>query len=640
MTAGGNFYSAEITLTADETYEVRAVAEWDDGGTQYEYGSTLEFETTWQTEYGLDFEAGDLTDVEGELGELTLAPATYSSDVCANMSAYNSPSPNRVWQSSEYSSYYRGFKAFDGTGASSWGGSLWFTQSGQGAPSWIWYDWGAGNDKQIRKYTIRNRSDATSTAPKSWTYTPAHVDFASVHICAEYDQTFSNGEVKTFYVPKHSPEDFYTGGRYALLKISETGGSGYCAIAEITYHALAAYLIRGTRVSLPIDINALGATDTMPISWTATTPTNTDVTIETAVTGESTITDEAVGTGDGTETVFALDYYPVTRLDDLVVEVDGTPTTSYSISGKTITFDTAPGNTLTVTASYTGIDEPIETAEVQEIDLDSPSGGTFKLSDGSTWTADIDAVQYELGFDGTNDYVKTGSQITLGTSNWTIEGWIKPRSSTGYSHFFSTSSSQNCACKISNLKPYFYNSSGFRTYTNDSEPLVVNEWSHLAYVFDGSTVDIFVNGYRIASEGVTGVSIGADYYQMQGTNSEFGNACTAEVRVWTAARTQAEIRANMHSRLAGTETNLLAYWPMNEGTGTTITDQAGTNDCTVYGASWAAEGFITTFDLHTELESLYGSGKVDVTEDTGVFTITFDISVGNSNLTADFTGLT
>jgi hypothetical protein len=42
----------------------------------------------------------------------------------------------------------------------------------------------------------------------------------------------------------------------------------------------------------------------------------------------------------------------------------------------------------------------------------------------------------------------------------------------------------------------------------------------------------------------------------------------------------------MNKELTGTETGLVAYYKMNEGSGTTLTDSAGTNDGTINGATW------------------------------------------------------
>lgn len=62
---------------------------------------------------------------------------------------------------------------------------------------------------------------------------------------------------------------------------------------------------------------------------------------------------ESVGTGDGTETVFNLDNYPVVSTSE-TIKLDGTATSAYSIvydEGE-ITFDSAPGGGVAVTADY------------------------------------------------------------------------------------------------------------------------------------------------------------------------------------------------------------------------------------------------------------------------------------------------
>ena len=66
-----------------------------------------------------------------------------------------------------------------------------------------------------------------------------------------------------------------------------------------------------------------------------------------------TITDEAVGTGDGTTKEFDLDNANV-DVDALEVKVDGVVVRDYDVTVKGhITFVTAPGDTLAITASYT-----------------------------------------------------------------------------------------------------------------------------------------------------------------------------------------------------------------------------------------------------------------------------------------------
>ena len=47
-----------------------------------------------------------------------------------------------------------------------------------------------------------------------------------------------------------------------------------------------------------------------------------------------------------------------------------------------------------------------------------------------------------------------------------------------------------------------------------------------------------------------------------------------EVRIWKRALTQTEIRNNMSKKLAGTESGLVAYYKMDEGTGTIVEDSS------------------------------------------------------------------
>jgi hypothetical protein len=51
----------------------------------------------------------------------------------------------------------------------------------------------------------------------------------------------------------------------------------------------------------------------------------------------------------------------------------------------------------------------------------------------------------------------------------------------------------------------------------------------------------------------------------------------SEVRVWNATRTQEEIQFSMNKKLTGTETGLVGYWRLNDGTGTTAVATKGTN---------------------------------------------------------------
>jgi len=70
-------------------------------------------------------------------------------------------------------------------------------------------------------------------------------------------------------------------------------------------------------------------------------------------------------------------------------------------------------------------------------------------------------------------------------------------------------------------------------------------------------------------------------------NANRANVQIAEARRWDGERTVAELKQYMHEELTGSEANLKAYWPFNEGTGSTLNDLAsGGHDITITGATW------------------------------------------------------
>lgn len=98
--------------------------------------------------------------------------------------------------------------------------------------------------------------------------------------------------------------------------------------------------------------------------------------------------DEAIGTGDGSETDFPLDFKHV-KTADLVVEIDGTPTLLYSLVTNNTTpiirFNSAPAGAAVLTASYTYYQEVhFESDDMEPLLLGAAStdaNRTFQVAD-------------------------------------------------------------------------------------------------------------------------------------------------------------------------------------------------------------------------------------------------------------------
>ncbi len=108
------------------------------------------------------------------------------------------------------------------------------------------------------------------------------------------------------------------------------------------------------------------------------------------------------------------------------------------------------------------------------------------------------------------------------------------------------------------------------TYLSTTNTFLTNTWYHVAGVYDGTTMRIYVNGQL---EGTSTAESGNIYYLnswlalgMYKDDNEANSfpGTIDEVRVWNVARTQAEIQANMNNAIVP-QAGLVAYYKLNHG---------------------------------------------------------------------------
>ncbi len=200
------------------------------------------------------------------------------------------------------------------------------------------------------------------------------------------------------------------------------------------------------------------------------------------------------------------------------------------------------------------------------------------------------AADYALLFGNATQVVNTPAKVT--TADFTFEAWVKATAFTSENHIFAQYVGGHAGRMIGflqNTKMCLF--IGGNYYVGNAT-IPSNTWTHIAVTRSGSTGSIYINGVLDKAQTVStaalptsyGITIGGD----SNLNSGF-RGLIADVRAWNAVRTQFQIAASMNSRLAGSESGLVAYWPVNDGTGTSVNELVANADGTLAGTpppSW------------------------------------------------------
>lgn len=153
--------------------------------------------------------------------------ATYvhnSDDLTPLMTSNTSPSPNVASASSEYSSIYAAWKAFNHL--SDVDTTRWLTTI---KPAWLKFDFGVGNSEVVVRYTIsaEDSSSRMDQYPKTWTLQGSNND--SDWTVLDTQTNVTTWFAKEMRIYGFSNEIVY---RYYKLNITENNGSTYLAIGE------------------------------------------------------------------------------------------------------------------------------------------------------------------------------------------------------------------------------------------------------------------------------------------------------------------------------------------------------------------------------------------------------------------------
>lgn len=178
-----------------------------------------------------------------------------------------------------------------------------------------------------------------------------------------------------------------------------------------------------------------------------------------------------------------------------------------------------------------------------------------------------------MQFDGSNDFIQTTTTGVSGNQARTVEAWVNiPSSNTTSQHTIvdwgGLTAGSRFTTNILNQKLRLeINGAGVNGTTLLNDGL----WHHIATTYDpadNDTVRIYVDGIeegklRMATINTQNVNVTIGT-RFDNANYFFGEM--DEVRIWSVAKSQAEIVAGMNSPICTVDTDLISLFTFNEGT--------------------------------------------------------------------------
>ena len=199
---------------------------------------------------------------------------------------------------------------------------------------------------------------------------------------------------------------------------------------------------------------------------------------------------------------------------------------------------------------------------------------------------------YALDFDGSNDYVSISDDASLtSASAITISAWFKKVSGSGWMSLVgkgTSDSNEEYVLMVKDNQVYFDVGNAGGPYLQQSTTIAPATWHHIAAIHTRnsgtSTLKVYLNGQDVggtttnASNSPNDNNIPLTIGSRFSTSNALFEGQIDDFRIWNDARTIAEIQENMHTQLAGNESNLVAYYKMSDGTGTSLTDNSSNSN--------------------------------------------------------------
>lgn len=198
-----------------------------------------------------------------------------------------------------------------------------------------------------------------------------------------------------------------------------------------------------------------------------------------------------------------------------------------------------------------------------------------------------------LDFDGVDDHLTFNNFVSY-NKPFTVELWVKPQDISGNRILWNWYNSNGHYARLfltNNGKVNYFEYDGANTDGWNASSSNIDTWYHLAVVREGNNVTVYRDGTVLFSRSDFNLTLSLDFMIMGKDPFQdifYYDGVMDDIRVWDIALTSTQIQNRMNLRLDGTETNLIAYYPLDHGTpgsnnaGINIgIDKSGVNNATL-----------------------------------------------------------
>lgn len=266
----------------------------------------------------------------------------------------------------------------------------------------------------------------------------------------------------------------------------------------------------------------------------------------------------------------------------------------------------------------------------------------------ATAALDADIEDYALRCDSAQRHEVDVGLVSAPGDQYTAEAWVRlstdiPVDGVGSTivgqHADATDAKGTLDIHLGRLRFLINTSQSQHHELMSDHPVPLGVWTHMAGVYDGVHMKLYIDGQQAGELPVTGSITGYDKRRgtrLGGYSGTYAGDCWLdgdidEVRIWDVARTREQLRFDMFHPIQA-RTGLIGYWRFDEGSGSSTADLSGNDhhgQFTNYRGSgqpvWVP-GVFTQIDTLERRQAVLAGRRLP-----GIF-LDFDMDAGDQRL--------